>query len=82
MGYDYQIWIVDNPHEEETIRFSSAGVCEAIAARSSDIDKCFCIQFFDNRSQITVATIREEPLKNYIGGFVVDLPLTIFLLFS
>ena len=58
---------------------SSTGVCEVIAARLSDFQKCLCIQFFDNRSQ-TVATMVEEPL-NYIGAFVIDPPLTIFLLF-
>ena len=76
MGYDYQIWIVDNPYEEESIRFSSTGVCKATTTRSSDFNKCFCIQLCDNRSQISVATIGEEPLNN-IGAFVIDLPLTI-----
>ena len=77
MGFDYQIWTVDMPHEEATIRFSSAGVWEVIAARSSDFHKCLCIQFFDHRNQITVATIGEEPL-NYIRTFVIDPPLIIF----
>ena len=79
MGYDYQIWIADNPHEGETIRFSSARVYEVNAARSSYFDKCFCIQLFDNQSQIRAATIGEEPL-NYIGAFVIYPPLTIFLI--
>ena len=61
-----QTWTVDIIHEEETIRFSSTSVCKVIAAWSSDFHKCLCIQFFDNWSQITVATIGEEPL-NYIG---------------
>ena len=81
MLYDYQIWTVDMPHEEETIRFSSASVCEVIAARSSDFHKCLCIQFFDNQSQIAVATIGEEHL-NYIGAFITDPPLKMFLLFT
>ena len=81
MGYDYQIWTADMPHEEETISFSSTGVWEVIAAQSSDFYKCLCIQFFDNRSQITVAIIGEEHL-NYIGAFVIDPPLTIFVLFT
>ena len=72
---------VDIPHEEETIRFSLTGVCEVMVARSSDFHKCLCIQFFDNQSQITMATIGEEPL-NYIGAFAIDSLLRISSLFT